>query len=96
MTCGQNGMIESVGGMFVYCVLLASHGFLPGMLLGLRANWENNAINNLQDAYGQEWVKNSSLFKTKFLLLPSVVSEVVGEVYSSSLSYMNAKYIFKV
>jgi sodium/potassium-transporting ATPase subunit alpha len=55
MTCGQNGLIESIAGMFVYCVVLGVNGFRPSMLIGLRADWENSAINNLRDSYGQEW-----------------------------------------
>jgi len=31
------------------------NGFTPGMLYGLGNDWENHAINDLQDAYGQEW-----------------------------------------
>jgi sodium/potassium-transporting ATPase subunit alpha len=55
MTCGQIGIIESIAGMFVYFVLFAHYGFKPWDVIGLRANWDNNAINNLADSYGQEW-----------------------------------------
>ena len=31
------------------------NGFPPWLLYGLGGDWENHAINDVQDAYGQEW-----------------------------------------
>jgi sodium/potassium-transporting ATPase subunit alpha len=34
---------------------MGEHGFLPGLLIGLRNSWEAVSINDLKDSYGQEW-----------------------------------------
>nr|AUG84438.1 NaKATPase [Platynereis dumerilii] len=55
MAYGQIGMIQASGGFFVYFVIMAENGFWPRRLLGIREEWDSNAINDLQDSYGQEW-----------------------------------------
>ena len=55
MAYGQIGMIQASAGFFVYFVILAENGFLPGKLFGLRRAWDSQAINDLEDSYGQEW-----------------------------------------
>merc|ERR1719232_1739013 len=55
MAYGQIGMIQASAGFFVYFVILAENGFLPGHLFGLRKGWDSIAINDLEDSYGQEW-----------------------------------------
>merc|ERR1711953_684549 len=55
MAYGQIGMIQASAGFFVYFVILAENGFLPGRLFGLRKAWDSSAVNDLQDSYGQEW-----------------------------------------
>ncbi|XP_014477897.1 PREDICTED: sodium/potassium-transporting ATPase subunit alpha-like [Dinoponera quadriceps] len=55
MAYGQIGVIETCAGFFAYFVVMAEHGFLPGRLLGLRSEWDNAAINDLKDSFGQEW-----------------------------------------
>ena len=55
MAYGQIGMIQASAGFFVYCVILAENGFLPGDLFGLRRFWDSQAVNDLADSYGQEW-----------------------------------------
>ena len=52
---GQIGMIQASAGFFVYFVIMAENGFLPGYLFGLRRAWDSVAINDLEDSYGQEW-----------------------------------------
>ena len=34
---------------------MAENGFWPSRLLGIRTFWDDNTINDLQDAYGGEW-----------------------------------------
>jgi sodium/potassium-transporting ATPase subunit alpha len=48
-------MLEAAAGMFVYFVVMAENGFLPGYLFGLRKAWDSSSINDLEDSYGQEW-----------------------------------------
>ena len=40
---------------------MADNGFWPSRLLGLRKSWEAKGLNDLEDSYGQEWVKTKSL-----------------------------------
>ena len=54
-TYGQKGPLEAAGGFFVYAVIMAENGFLPGRLIGLRKYWDAISINDLEDSYGQEW-----------------------------------------
>ena len=56
MAYGQIGMIQASAGFFTYFVIMAENGFMPLDLLGLRAEWDSNAINDLEDYYGQQWV----------------------------------------
>ena len=56
MAYGQIGMIQASAGFFTYFVIMAENGFMPLDLFGLRAEWDSNAINDLQDYYGQQWV----------------------------------------
>ncbi|KAL1460635.1 hypothetical protein WDU94_012600 [Cyamophila willieti] len=55
MAYGQIGMIQAAAGFFVYFVIMAENGFLPGKLFGIRKQWDSKAINDLTDSYGQEW-----------------------------------------
>merc|ERR1711893_188596 len=55
MAYGQIGMIQASAGFFVYFVIMAENGFLPGRLFGLRRQWDSEAVNDLEDSYGQEW-----------------------------------------
>merc|ERR1711953_1238929 len=55
MAYGQIGMIQASAGFFVYFVIMAENGFWPKHLLGIRQSWDSQAINDLEDSYGQEW-----------------------------------------
>lgn len=57
---GQIGMIQAAAGFFSYFVIMAESGFKGWMLFGLREQWDSKAINDLEDAYGQNWVSFSS------------------------------------
>ncbi|KAF5273040.1 hypothetical protein FQR65_LT04782 [Abscondita terminalis] len=52
---GHIGMIEAAAAFFTYFTVMAEHGFMPDRLIGLRSDWENPYINDLEDSYGQEW-----------------------------------------
>jgi sodium/potassium-transporting ATPase subunit alpha len=49
-------MIESAAGFFTYFVVMAQNGFTPMKLLEIGKYWDDEAINDLEDSYGQEWV----------------------------------------
>merc|ERR1712168_522244 len=55
MAYGQIGMIQASAGFFVYFVIMCENGFWPGKLFGLRRQWDSQAVNDLEDSYGQEW-----------------------------------------
>merc|ERR1712038_1286491 len=55
MAYGQIGMIQASAGFFVYFVIMAENGFLPGRLFGIRRDWDSIAVNDLEDSFGQEW-----------------------------------------
>ncbi|NXH36794.1 AT1A3 ATPase, partial [Myiagra hebetior] len=57
MAYGQIGMIQALGGFFAYFVILAENGFLPSCLVGIRLRWDDRTINDLEDSYGQQWVR---------------------------------------
>ena len=59
MAYGQIGMIQASAGFFVYFVIMAENGFWPSRLLGLRRPWDSQAVNDLEDSYGQEWTYSS-------------------------------------
>ncbi|CAH0398768.1 unnamed protein product [Chilo suppressalis] len=52
---GNLGMVEFAAGMYAYFVLMASHGFYPADLFGIRAQWDNEAVSDVKDSLGQEW-----------------------------------------
>ena len=56
MSFGQIGVIEAMGGFFVYYVIMAENGFWPMKLFGIRRLWDSPAVNDIEDSYGQEWV----------------------------------------
>uniref|UniRef100_A0A8D0HLC2 Sodium/potassium-transporting ATPase subunit alpha n=1 Tax=Sphenodon punctatus TaxID=8508 RepID=A0A8D0HLC2_SPHPU len=55
MAYGQIGMIQALGGFFTYFVILAENGFLPSRLVGIRMDWDDRWVNDVEDSYGQQW-----------------------------------------
>eukprot|EP00051_Salpingoeca_urceolata_P026987 m.479568 g.479568 ORF g.479568 m.479568 type:complete len:1130 (-) comp21507_c0_seq1:294-3683(-) len=51
----QIGVIQALAGFFCYFVVMGDYGFLPGRLVGLREDWDDEDIEDLRDSYGQEW-----------------------------------------
>ncbi len=43
----------------MYFVIMAENGFWPSRLLGIRREWDSKGVNDLQDSYGQEWVREN-------------------------------------
>ncbi|XP_011305193.1 sodium/potassium-transporting ATPase subunit alpha-B [Fopius arisanus] len=58
---GQIGMCQALAGFLNYFMILGFHGFLPLDLFGLRQSWENKAITDLIDSYGQHWTYQSRM-----------------------------------
>ena len=57
MAYGQIGFIQASAGFFVYLIIMAENGFWPSRLLGIRKAWDSKSVNDLEDSYGQEWVR---------------------------------------
>uniref|UniRef100_A0A668VYV8 Sodium/potassium-transporting ATPase subunit alpha n=1 Tax=Oreochromis aureus TaxID=47969 RepID=A0A668VYV8_OREAU len=55
MAYGQIGMIQALAGFFTYFVILAENGFLPRNLVGIRIDWDDREVNDLEDSFGQQW-----------------------------------------
>lgn len=51
-------MMQALGGFFTYFVILAENGFLPMTLLGIRIRWDDRNVNDVEDSYGQQWVRS--------------------------------------
>lgn len=52
----QIGFIETLGGFLTYFVIYGQFGFRIDKVIGIRDDWGNPAVSNLEDSYGQEWV----------------------------------------
>lgn len=55
-------MMQASAGFFVYFVIMGGNGFRLDRLLGIRAEWDSRAVNNLEDSYGQEWVSSITVY----------------------------------
>ncbi|CAK9806881.1 Sodium/potassium-transporting ATPase subunit alpha [Anthophora quadrimaculata] len=58
---GQIGMTQALAAFYTYFLVLMYNGFLPDRLVGLRLEWENKSINDLQDSYGQTWTYDNRM-----------------------------------
>jgi hypothetical protein len=57
MAFGQIGVMQALGGFYVFYVIMGENGFWPMKLFGIRKFWDSRAVNDLEDSYGQEWVR---------------------------------------
>ena len=51
------GLMQALGAFVTYFTVYAQQGFLPSTILNLRVEWEKDNVNDLEDSYGQEWVR---------------------------------------
>lgn len=51
---GNLGLLETLGAFLVYFIAMAEYGFLPGRLIGIRADWETED-KLVNDSYGRSW-----------------------------------------
>uniref|UniRef100_A0A6P4DXF5 Sodium/potassium-transporting ATPase subunit alpha-like n=1 Tax=Drosophila rhopaloa TaxID=1041015 RepID=A0A6P4DXF5_DRORH len=49
------GTIEAAAVFMTYFVFMADKGFLPRTLVGLHIKWHDDTVNDITDAFGQEW-----------------------------------------
>ena len=50
-------MLQALAGFVNYFVIMMMNGFLPSLLVGLRLRWDDRSNGQLEDSYGQEWVR---------------------------------------
>ena len=62
MAYGQIGVMQAFGAFFVYLVIMAENGFWPSKLYDIRKKWDSRLINDLEDSYGQDWVRRNYYF----------------------------------
>uniref|UniRef100_A0A915LBR9 Sodium/potassium-transporting ATPase subunit alpha n=2 Tax=Romanomermis culicivorax TaxID=13658 RepID=A0A915LBR9_ROMCU len=74
---GQMGIIETVGSYFTYFVVFGECGFWPRILFGIRDDWDNAAINAVEDSYGQEWTYVQRKFLEQTVQSAYFVSNVI-------------------
>lgn len=55
------GLIQTLGAFLAYFIVYAEEGFTPSALLNLRVAWEQDFVNDLEDNYGQQWVRTGSV-----------------------------------
>uniref|UniRef100_A0A8D0W462 Sodium/potassium-transporting ATPase subunit alpha n=1 Tax=Sus scrofa TaxID=9823 RepID=A0A8D0W462_PIG len=59
----QIGAIQSFAGFTDYFTAMAQEGWFPLLCVGLRPQWENHHLQDLQDSYGQEWTFGQRLYQ---------------------------------
>ncbi|XP_040183060.1 potassium-transporting ATPase alpha chain 1 [Rana temporaria] len=59
----QIGVIQSFAGFVDYFTVMAQEGWFPAYCLGLRAQWENEHLQDLEDSYGQQWTFGQRLYQ---------------------------------
>lgn len=52
----QIGVIQTIACFFTFFAIMTEHGFPLTRLLGIRHDWDSKNVEDLKDAYGQEWV----------------------------------------
>ncbi len=62
---GQIAFLQMTAGFFTWVVVMGENGFWPSRLLGIRKAWDAAAINDLEDSYGQEWVRRKRFISNK-------------------------------
>lgn len=84
ITYGQIGMTQSFAGFYTYFMVLMMNGFMPDRLLGLRIEWENPSINDLEDSWGQTWTyenrKNLLMEAQSGYFLSIVITQMIDLV----------------
>ncbi|XP_075695100.1 potassium-transporting ATPase alpha chain 2-like [Rhinoderma darwinii] len=75
--------MESFAGFVNYFTVMAEQGFLPARTIGLRVNWEDKNINELEDSYGQEWTFTQRLNQEWYCYSAFFISIVVCQMMNT-------------
>ncbi|XP_011172179.1 sodium/potassium-transporting ATPase subunit alpha-B [Solenopsis invicta] len=111
ITYGQIGMTQSLAGFYTYFMVLMMNGFMPNRLLGLRHDWENPSINDLQDSWGQTWTyenrKNLLMEAQSGYFLSIVITQMIdlvmcktrrNSIFQQGMSnwFVNFSFVFEI
>uniref|UniRef100_A0A8C5QUT3 Sodium/potassium-transporting ATPase subunit alpha n=1 Tax=Leptobrachium leishanense TaxID=445787 RepID=A0A8C5QUT3_9ANUR len=75
--------MESFAGFLNYFTVMAAQGFLPQRLIGLRAQWEDKTINELEDSYGQEWTFSQRQYQEWYCYTAFFISIVICQMVNT-------------
>ena len=53
---------------------MGENGFLPSKLFGLRAEWDDEDVVDLEDSYGQQWV---STYYTWLIIVIIIMNRIM-------------------
>uniref|UniRef100_A0A6G1SMS1 Na(+)/K(+)-exchanging ATPase n=1 Tax=Aceria tosichella TaxID=561515 RepID=A0A6G1SMS1_9ACAR len=52
---GQIGVLQAAAGFFTYFIVFNEHGWTPSSLIGIREQWDNKSVLELEDPHKQRW-----------------------------------------
>ncbi|XP_072281762.1 potassium-transporting ATPase alpha chain 2-like [Pyxicephalus adspersus] len=86
--------METYSGFVNYFTIMAQQGFLPATTLGLRVNWEDKNINELEDSYGQEWTFRQRLCQEWYCYSGFFISIVVCQMVNTIIRKARRNTLF--
>lgn len=89
----QMGMLEAFAGFFTYIIAMSEAGFWPFRLLDLRQEWDSIAINDVEDSYGQEWVRRLFYYVHIDHMHKIYMFELLSISHSRSISTIYIQYM---
>ncbi|XP_068098326.1 potassium-transporting ATPase alpha chain 2-like [Hyperolius riggenbachi] len=75
--------MQSFAGFVNYFTVMAEQGFRPADTMGLRSNWEDKTVNELEDSYGQEWTYTQRLHQEWYCYTAFFISIVVCQMVNA-------------
>ncbi|KAM4652188.1 potassium-transporting ATPase alpha chain 2-like [Discoglossus pictus] len=86
--------IESFSGFMNYFTVMAEQGFLPGNLIGLRADWEDKSKQELEDSYGQEWTYSQRLYQEWYCYTAFFMGIVICQMINTMIRKTRRNTLF--
>ncbi|XP_053546839.1 potassium-transporting ATPase alpha chain 2-like [Bombina bombina] len=86
--------IESFSGFLNYFTVMADQGFLPGTLIGLRADWEDKTKQEVEDSYGQEWTYSQRLYQEWYCYTAFFMGIVICQMVNTLIRKTRRNSIF--
>ena len=59
MSYGQIGMMQALAGFYSWILTYGECGFMIRDIINIRTEWDSKNINDLEDSYGQNWVRRN-------------------------------------